>query len=517
MTNPYYKRCFRSVSAAAIFAGFASPGLAITPEELWTQWQSYLTSSGYEITATESGSGDSLTVSDIELSMEMPVEDDETAAVTVSLGEYTFSGRGDGSVDVLMPGRQTIAIHVEAPEEDPVDITLVQTATGFSMVASGTAEDTDYTYSADSLGLAMTDLVRGGETVELGTVEVAINGISGTTGIDVAGGRYTVEQTLGASELTYTVDVADPEPDSTGTFTMNGRMEGISSTGGGTVPEGVDLTDMAAAMEAGYAVNATLGYSAGETTLAFRDGAESFDYSSTSEGGSLAFRLDAARLVYQVLGSVVTMNASGAQMPFPVNISAEALGFQIAMPLNETEEAQDFSASLTLSEIALPDQLWAMADPAGGLPRDPLTVEVALSGTGRLFVNLMDQAEMEQLAETGGVPGEVETLTLDNLTIRGVGAEIGATAALQVDNEAMSPFGPGPNVWGTANIRMQGVQGLLNTLSQMGLVPPAQAMMAAGMISQLGRPVSGPDDLEADVELSEQGDLSVNGQPMPLR
>lgn len=517
MTTPFFKRCFGGVSAAAIFAGVASPGLAITPEELWTQWQTYLTSSGYEITATESGSGDSLTVRDIEMTMEMPAEDDTTATVTMSLGEYTFDAQDDGSVAVLVPESQTLDLRIEAPGEDPVDITLVQTATGFSMTARGTAEDTEYTYAADSLGLEMTRLLQGGTAVEPGRAELAVTGVAGTTGVDMAGGRITVAQTLSATGLTYALDLADPEPEGTGTLSMNGRMEGISFTGGGTVPEGVDMADMAAAIEAGYTVDATLGYTAGAAALAFRDGTETFDYRSTSEGGSFAVRLDAARLVYQALGSVVTISASGAEMPFPLDLSAEELGFRFAVPLDETEAAQPFSAALTLREIALPDQIWAMADPSDGLPHDPLTVEIALSGTGRLFVNLMDQAEMEQLAETGGVPGELETLKLDTLTLRGAGAEIGATADLEVDNEAASPFGAGPNVWGTANIRMQGVQGLLNTLSQMGLVPPAQAMMAAGMISQLGRPVSGPDDLEADVELSEEGELSVNGRPMPLR
>lgn len=516
MTNPYVSTVSGGIAAGAIWAALAGPALALTPDELWEQWQAYLQSSGYAVTAEESTAGDVLTLSNLTATMEMETEDDKTAQVTITVGEYTLTGQNDGSVVVSLPASQPVRIHVEGPGEEPVDVTLDQRAEGFSMVASGTPEDTDYTYSADSIGFAMTDLQRAGAPVELGTVEMEATGLSGTTAIARDAG-YTVEQELTAEGLTYTVDIVNPEPGSDGTFRMNGSLEGISSTGGGTMPEGVDMTDLGAAMKAGYAVNATLGYSAGETTLAFREGEEWFDYRSSSEGGSFIFGLDAQRLSYQVLASMVSISASGAEVPFPVDISAGEAGLRMSFPLAETEEPEDFSLALTLSDVALPDQAWAMADPTGGLPHDPLTVEIALSGTGRLFVDLTDEEAMAQLSETGGAPGEVDTLTVEKLTVRGLGAEIGATAELEVDNEAPSPFGQGPNVWGTANIRMTGVMALINTLSQMGLIPPAQAMMGAGMLSQLGKPVSGPDDLEADIEMTEQGQLSINGAPMPLR
>jgi hypothetical protein len=513
MTKPHNWNVLRRTSAAATLAVFASPGLALTPDELWTQLEDYLTSAGYEVSADEQSSGDTLTLSNIVLKMEM--DEDETS-FTVTIPEYILTGQGDGTVLFDMAPSQTIDVRVEAPDEDPVDLELLQTTENFSLVASGTPEDIDYTFAADSAGVSLANLQRGGEPVDLGTIELTLNGLTGTATIAQDDG-YTVEQRLDAEGLSYNVDIANPEPDSSGTIKMSGSLEGISSTGGGHVPEGVDISDMAAAMEAGYSATATLNYSGGQTDLAYSDAESSFDYRSSSDGGSFVFTIDAARLVYQILASGVSMSASGSEMPFPVDVSANELGLQLAMPLSETEEAQDFGLSLTVNELALPDQIWAMADPQNGLPHDPLTVELALSGTGRLFVDVTDEAEMEQLGETGGTPGEIETLKLDKLTVRGLGAEIGATADLDVDNEATSPFGQGPNVFGTANIRMTGVVGLLNTLSQMGLVPPAQAMMGAGMLSQLGKPVNGPDDLEADIELSEQGELSVNGMPMPLR
>ena len=59
--------------------------------------------------------------------------------------------------------------------------------------------------------------------------------------------------------------------------------------------------------------------------------------------------------------------------------------------------------------------------------------------------------------------------------------------------------------------------GLINKLGQMGLIPGPQAMMTAGMIQQLGKIESGPDDVSAKIELSQEGAVTINGNALPLR
>ena len=71
-------------------------------------------------------------------------------------------------------------------------------------------------------------------------------------------------------------------------------------------------------------------------------------------------------------------------------------------------------------------------------------------------------------------------------------------------------------MFGTADVRMTGVTGLLNKLAQMGLIPAAQAMMAAGMIQQIGKPEGGADDFSAKIEMTPNGNMLVNGMPMPF-
>ncbi|WP_375688847.1 DUF2125 domain-containing protein [Pseudooceanicola sp. LIPI14-2-Ac024] len=504
-----------TASTAVILALTATPGLSLTPEELWGQWQDFLTSSGYEVSVDTGGSGSELILDNLTLTREIQTPD-QSGTVAANLGQYTMTGQGDGSVLITMPDSQPIVIDVTAEGEPPVQVTLEQTAAAFEMRAQGSLEDTQYSYSGDSYGLALTSVVEDGTPIELGTAGMLLSAIAGTTDIktDTA---YEIEQQFTAETMTYTLDITEPPTEGTGHVVAAGMLSGIRSTGGGTIPIGVDSSDFAALAAAGFDVSGALSFESSAGENAFTDGDQSVNLKTRSGGGQYTFGLDGARVTYQATGQDLGMEISGSEVPFPLNLEATEAGFQISLPLAKSEEAQDFEMSFTLAGVTLPDQLWAMADPEGRLPRDPLTLQLAVSGTGELFVDLTNEAQMQQLAETGGTPGQVETLKVETLTIEGLGAQIDATADLTVDNDTPSPMGQGPNVYGTANIHLVGVQALLQTLAQMGLIPPAQAMMGAGMISQLGRQVSGPDDLEADITMDQQGALTINGVPFPPR
>lgn len=185
MTIPFKSSALRGASALAMVAATAAPGLALTPQDVWDQWQGYFTSAGYEITARAEPQGADLAVRDLRMSMPLEGADDETGTVTVALGDYTFEGGADGSVNVRMPDEQTIEIHVEPPEKDgeAFDIALRQSVANFTMTASGTPEDTDYTYTSDSIALTLDSLSKGGTPVDFGAASLTIDGVTGDTGI----------------------------------------------------------------------------------------------------------------------------------------------------------------------------------------------------------------------------------------------------------------------------------------------------------------------------------------------
>ena len=78
---------------AALLA--AQPAMAdVTPQQVWDDLDAYLQSFGYEVSATESMAGDTLTVSDLSLRLAIP---DANGGLSMAMEQMTFTDTGDGS------------------------------------------------------------------------------------------------------------------------------------------------------------------------------------------------------------------------------------------------------------------------------------------------------------------------------------------------------------------------------------------------------------------------------------
>jgi hypothetical protein len=164
-----------------------------------------------------------------------------------------------------------------------------------------------------------------------------------------------------------------------------------------------------------------------------------------------------------------------------------------------------------LRDLAVSEMIWGMIDPGAALPHDPLTVAIELSGMGRLFFDMMDPAQAMQATSGSEIPGELESLSLDELTVRGAGAEILGSGAFTFDFADFQTIPGVPRPEGELNLAINGVNGLIDTLVQMGLVPQQQVMGAQMMMGAFARPV-GEDMLETKIEITGDGQILANGQ-----
>jgi hypothetical protein len=68
---------------------------------------------------------------------------------------------------------------------------------------------------------------------------------------------------------------------------------------------------------------------------------------------------------------------------------------------------------------------------------------------------------------------------------------------------------------GKLNATFEGVNGLLDTLGSMGLVPEDQLMSVRMMLTMFGKPAAeGEDKLTTELEFKEDGSLTANGQQL---
>ncbi|WP_375174238.1 DUF2125 domain-containing protein [Pseudooceanicola sp.] len=512
-----------ALAATATFVSLSGAARAdVTPQDVWSQWQSYMASFGYDLSIQPETDGNNLRLPDFTMAMPVPTDPasgQEGGTVRFSVGDIALIDRGDGTVSIEIPAETPFRVTGESLGGENFEVKGTMASSGYSTIASGNPGDITYDYEAAEISVSIDELTNDeGKTVTPGTVEFILAGMAGSSRVDDTSGATRMEQSFTMARMSYVVDVTDPDPAKSGYLKAEGGFEGLTSQAEGTIPQNFDPLAVPQALVDGYAMSATMSYAKGQTNLDFAEDEQTFRYGSASTGGDFSVGIGADGLLYDVESRGIAFNIEGSDIPFPIASTMGAFGLALSVPVLKGDELQDFNAKIKLTDVAVPEPLWMMIDAAGALPHDPLTAEIETSGKARLSVDVFDEKAMTSLAASGEKPGEVTYFSLDSLLLKAGGATIAATGAFDIDNSAQSLINPDlPAFSGKVDLRLTGVTTLLGTLGQMGLIPMPQAMMATGMIQQLGKPESGPDDVSALIEITKDAQLTVNGAPLPLQ
>jgi hypothetical protein len=492
-----------SVLCLSATAGFAD----LTAAEVWQDWQSYLESNGYTVTAQTAQAGDTLTIRDLAMRLAVP---EEGGKVELRMGQIDLIEQGDGSVVVVLPDVMPIAMDLKDETCEQVAITMQVAQKGMDMVVTGDPSAMTYDYAAQEVAMTLNDVVASENTVEIGLAEIRMTDMEGQHQSVLDGGMRAVTQELTAGPVVYEIDFTDTEEG--GRAEIQGTMARLSMTGDGDMVDGVDTTDMAAALRAGFRVDSLINYEEGNTayTLTSEDGV--VEGTQSSQGGQLRVGMGPDGLLYGGEGRDVRMALEGSALPFPMTAEMARMGFNLLMPVSKSDETQDFALGLEFGGFTMADSLWAMFDPAAQLPRDPATINVDLSGKGRLFFDLLDPEQMTKLEESDEVPGEVESLVLNDLTVELAGAKLTGAGAFTFDQSDLTSFDGVPAPEGAIDLRLVGGNGLLDTLIGMGFVAEDQAMMVRMMAGMFARTGAGEDELTSRIEVTEDGQVLANGQ-----
>ena len=153
----------------------------VTAQEVWADWQSYLAGVGYTVTGEESTRLGQVTVTNLVMETSTAA-DNESSPFSVTMPRIVFTENGDGTVNVQIPERSTMAIEAsDGAEEFDAEFTLGQS--GMTMTVSGDADDMTYTYAADQMDFALSSLAINEEPIsrENARGTVTVNSLSGVT------------------------------------------------------------------------------------------------------------------------------------------------------------------------------------------------------------------------------------------------------------------------------------------------------------------------------------------------
>lgn len=495
------------VSAVSVLVlGLTAQGALadVTAEDVWQDWRSYLEVFGYEVTGTPQRGAQGIVIPDFGLSQTLP---EGEGRVEMRFGRIELQERGDGTVSVIYPESLSMALALSPVEGEAVTAVLQMAHSGLEITASGTPDALRYVYSADDLRFDLGEVTVDGVPVEELEAGLHLGGLAGASVTQPEEGGRRFLQDVTSGPVRYELRFNDAGTGSA--LDYAGEVQSLGYTARMRLPDGLDADDMAAALAAGMALDGQLSFGAGEGRFSVSEAGETTRGTSRSTRTELDGDFSAEGLAYGLRVEGLETEVESDSLPVPMAYGIDRVGAHLAMPVTQSDAMQDFGLVLDLNGLTLSDTIWGMIDPNARLPRDPADLTVDLSGRGRLTADIFDPEKMEALTRSGERPGEIESVVLNRLLLSLAGAKLTGVGAVELD----SPEGNAmPPAEGTVDLRLEGGNGLLDRLIEMGLVPQEQATtvrMMAAMFAQVGE---GEDTLTSRIELQKDGSLLVNGQ-----
>ncbi len=487
-------------TVALMIPAFAPPAFAdLTAADVWAEWKNFATYSGQTMESeSEVMSGNTLSVTGVTIGSSAP-----DVEVTGTVARIDFTEQGDGTVAVAISPE--IPMEIRGEDSDGADIStkLNISHSGGSIIVSGQPRALRHDYEFGRMDMDLVELTEGGNPVGV-DFSMALQQLTGIYGF--SGNAAVIRNDSNIGALAFRMDVDIPEDDAD--FEMTMTMTDIVSTSTGTISALDSQQNLAVALRNGQFTEGSLRHGAATFKIdsAVPDGRAVIE--SSAESGTLSGEMNGDGINYEGTNSGVDLSViiPGAMIP-PIELEAEEMSGEIRMPLLSDDEAQPIGLSTRLEGVTVSDTVWSMIDPMQGLPRTPANLIVEMSGLGRWFVDIIDPNLAEDIDETMEVPGEVEELTIDKLTVSVAGAELTGTGAFEFDNSAVPPV---PS--GTVDLNLTGANTLIDSLVNIGLLPEDQAMGARMMLGLFARPGSGTDTLTSKIELGADGSVTANGQ-----
>ncbi|WP_299191056.1 DUF2125 domain-containing protein [uncultured Litoreibacter sp.] len=495
-------RILSCTSVTAILFGMTTlqASADVTSADVWDALKAQMSVYG-NVTASETNSGGSLSVSDIVMATN--VEDINTS--TALSGSIVFRELGDGTVAIDFPGSMTADMTVMEAGSAPATISVTFAQQGMTILASGDPGAITHDFSAPSMTYSLANFIVEGQPI---TANFTLD-LTDTAGSWLSEGTATRRQKADytISQIAFKGLFADPTSPDKGAF--NGAINDIKVTSDSKVPEGMADLKPEELFTTGFAVDADMSF--GMTTYDAQITAEgqATEIKGTIGNGSFGLGMDGERIRYSTQSNSVDISGAVTGLPFPpVDVHFDTSSLDFLMPIGKTDEAQDFTAAIKMKGVTVSDFLWAMIDPGQQLPRDAANVVVDLSGKANWLVNIFDEAAME----TTKMPGKLESLALNDLEVTVAGASLTGSGAFTFDNNDLQSFGGMPRPLGAIDLAMSGGITLLDKLTAMNLVPQEQAMGIKMMTGMFTKPGASPDTLTTRIEVDASGAVLANGQ-----
>ncbi|MGR3635252.1 MAG: hypothetical protein ACU0BK_04920 [Shimia sp.] len=497
----------------------------VTAQDVWTNMQAYGAAIGGTLSADLADTADGLTISNLTygLALDMPATetgDDPTPLfdATITLPDMALQNRTDGTVTFAYPDTTTQTISVTMAEGAAFEIPFAMETKGFIATAHGTPGDITYDYSATEMAYSSVFAVPPEFAAAFDGAtdfDMQINYADILGKVTITEGDLIKVRSDTRIGQTHTLTKTGHASDTAAKTTSDTSNTGQHITGTMDLPAS-DLTffDMSQALRTGlnFAISMRAESFAQTETVAMGDDVLSETHvTSGSQNIDMTFNTDGLAMGGTISDTSLTVSMP-AVVPLPINVGLGDMDVALQMPLLTSDTPSDFTFKTLFKDVTVGDEIWGMFDPSGQLARDPAQLAIDLSGTLTHKVEWLNfLAVPDAIDALTSLPVEPHDLSINALSIDAAGAEASAKGALTFDLTDLQTYEGMPRPDGQISVDVQGLNGLLDALIAIGLLPEDQAMGARMMLGGFAKPV-GEDHLTSTIEMTPNGQILANGQ-----
>lgn len=487
------------VSATAAFAD-------ITAQEAFDAWQEQMTrTNGISLSyANADMNGDTLTITGLDI--DLADETLEGLDYDITVDAITFTENSDGTVTNKITSPLTISMtNSLSPNAGGAQISI--DATNGETVFSGSPDNLTMTGTYPQVSASVDQIIENGMEMPM-EISVTMYDAETVNTMVLTGDRINIVQSGSIAKTDLFVDFIDGADG----LKLSGQLFGTAYQGTSEMPADMSNTNPADFMSMGIVGELTYTNDSAQFLAMLQDFSGVTNVTLAHNGGETIMTFDEVGFGFDTSAKDISLQMAGGAVPLPVDVTLGELGMDMTMPLAATDGPVNFGIGFDVIDLGINELIWSLIDPTGALPHDPITAQLGLTGTGKLFFDLTDPEQAEAMA-MGAVPGEIYSASIDRLKIALAGAMLTGTGDFTFDNGDMFTFPGMPRPEGSLTLSGEGINGLLDKIAGMGL-PVGEQIMGARMMLGMFSTVTGDDQIESTVEVNDQGHVLVNGQRM---
>ena len=503
-------RLFRTTALATLFA--ASPALAdLSVDDAWGVWKAQFQAYGLTLEAAESRDGDALQIGDVALLVNFP---DNSGSARLTFTGPRFEPLGDGTVRIAFPANVEARMSGEVKGEGSFSARIGIEGDSANAVMSGTPEAAVTNWDGQGFDVILREVSVDGSPADDVKGGFKMGPYTMRSATEISGDHVTISQK--ASYSAYSVDYAIGyrAGETASLVSADGYANNVEVDSVSILPRaGLDPLGLHTQLRDGLDLRARVTASDyGSTQKTELDGQPFSSQYTRAEAYDVSIAFDQRGLEYT--GTTGAFEGGGMLpgMPLPIALAGKEVDFRLLLPVLKSDAMQPAALKLALGGVTMEESLWSLFDPTTQLPHDPMTIAVDLAAETSLLFDFLDIRALMIGKEPTGLPVTADRVTLNNLTVSAVGAELTGTGDFALDYTDMSTFDGMPAPDGQATFTLKGSNALIDKLIAMGLVSTDDAMGARMMMSMFAKPGEGDDVLISEIEVRKTGEVTANGQ-----